>query len=31
MAIEHGNFAEAVRQYCRAISYMMNELRQQTR
>lgn len=28
-AVEHGNFAEAVRQYCRAISYVMNELRQQ--
>jgi len=28
-ADEQGNFAEAVRHYCRAISYVMNELRQQ--
>jgi len=29
-ADQTGNFAEAVRQYCRAISYMMNELRLQS-
>jgi serine/threonine protein phosphatase PrpC len=29
VADRSGNFAEAVRQYCRAISYMMNELRLQ--
>jgi len=28
-ACEQAQFAEAVRQYCRAISYVMSELRQQ--